>query len=72
MQTDEETSEQFTLCDATDNPSEYFFVVGKSFSGSNWTQIETGKNQLRPDLPSTVWVCENGGHPIVDWQPAKD
>ena len=72
MRTDEETSEQFTLRDATDNPLEYFFGVERKLQGSNWKQIETGKNQLRPDLLATVWVCENGGNPIMDWQPAKD
>ena len=39
MRTDEETSEQFTLRDATDNPSEYFFGVGRKLQGSNWKQI---------------------------------
>ena len=72
MRTDEETSEQFTLRHATDNPSEYFLVWGERFRESDWKRIETGKNQLRPDLRATVWVCDNGGNPMVDWQLAKD
>jgi hypothetical protein len=72
MRTDEETSEQFTLRHATDNPSEYFLMWGEKFSESDWKRIETGKNQLRSNLRATVWVCDNGGNPVVDWQPAKD
>ena len=72
MRTDEETSEQFTLRHATDNPSECFLMWGERFSESDWKRIETGKNQLRPDLRATVWVCDNGGNPVVDWQPAKE
>jgi hypothetical protein len=66
------TSEQFTLRHATDNPAEYFLMWGERFSESDWKRIETGKNQLRPDLRATVWVCDNSGNPVVDWQPAKD
>jgi len=72
MRTDEETSEQFTLRHATDNPSEYFLMWGEAFSESDWKRIETGKNQLRPNMRATVWVCNNGGNPVVDWQPPKD
>ena len=72
MRTDEETSEQFTLRHATDNPSECFLMWGERFSESDWKRIETGKNQLRPGLRATVWVCDNGGNPVVDWQPAKE
>jgi hypothetical protein len=72
MRTDEETSEQFTLRHPTDNPSEYFLVWGEKFGETDWKRIETGKNQLRPNLRATVWVCDNSGNPVVDWQPAKD
>ena len=72
MQTDEETSEPFTLRHATDNPSECFLMWGETFSERDWKRIETGKNQLRPGLRATVWVCDNGGNPVVDWQPAKE
>ena len=72
IRTDEETSEQFTLRHATDNPAEYFLMWGERFSESDWKRIEAGKNQLRPDLRATVWVCDNSRNPVVDWQPAKD
>ena len=72
MRTDEETSEQFTLRHASDNPSEFFLMWGERFSESDWKRIETGRNQLRPDLRATVWICDDGGNPVVDWQPAKD
>ncbi len=72
MRTDEETSEQFTLRHTTDNPSEFFLLWGERFSESDWKRIETGRNQLRPDLRATVWICDNGENPVVDWQPAKD
>jgi hypothetical protein len=70
MRTDEETSEQFTLRHATVLLS-IFLTWGKKFSESGWKRIETGKNRLRPDLRATVWVCDNGENPVVDWQPAK-
>ena len=55
-----------------DQACAYFLVWGEKFSESDWKRIETGKNQLRPDLRATVWVCDNGENPVVDWQPAKD
>ena len=72
MRTDEETSEQFTLRHASDDPSQYFLMWGETFTENDWKRIETGKNQLRPNLRATVWVCDNGENPVVDWQPAKD
>ena len=72
MRTDEETSEQFTLRHASDNPSQYFLMWGENFAENDWKRIEAGKNQLRPDLRATVWVCDNGENRVVDWQPAKD
>ena len=72
MRTDEETSEQFTLRHASDNPSQYFLMWGENFAENDWKRIEAGKNQLRPNLRATVWVCDNGENPVVDWQPAKD
>ena len=72
MRTDEDTSEQFTLRHASDDPSQYFLMWGEMFSENDWKRIEAGKNQLRPNLRATVWVCDNGENPVVDWQPAKD
>ena len=72
MRTDEETSEQFTLRHAADNPSEFFLIWGERFSESDWKRIEIGGNQLRPDIRATVWICDNGDNPVVDWQPAKE
>jgi hypothetical protein len=73
MRTDEETSEQFILRHyGTDDPSEYFLMRGERFSASDWKRIEAGKNQLRPNLRATVWVCDRGENPVVDWQPAND
>jgi len=72
MRTDEETSEQFTLRHASDDPSQYFLMWGETFTENDWKRIETGKNQLRPNLRAPVWVCDNGENPVVDWQPAKD
>ena len=72
MRTDEETSEQFTLRHATDDPSQYFLMWGENFTENDWKRIEAGKNQLRPNLRATVWVCDNGENPVVDWQPAKN
>ena len=73
MRTDEDTSEQFTLrhC-GTDNPSEWFLMRGERFSESDWKRIESKKDQLRPDLRATVWVCDTSKNPVVDWQPAND
>ena len=72
MRTDEETSEQFTLRHASDDPSQYFLMWGENFAENDWKRIEAGKNQLRPNLRATVWVCDNAENPVVDWQPAKD
>ena len=72
MRTDEETSEQFTLRYDKDDASEWFLVWGEKFARDDWNRIENEKRQLRPNLRATIWVCDSGGNPVVDWQPAKD
>ena len=42
MRTDQETSEQFTLCDATDNPSEYFWCGEKAPAEATGSRLRLG------------------------------
>lgn len=70
MHTDEDTSEKFILShpDSAD-PTKWFLMRGKPFEPSDWERIESAENRLRPNMRATVWVCDDGTTPIVDWLP---
>lgn len=72
MRTDEATTESFTLkfargVDATKS----FLLHGEEFKGSDWSLIERSRYRLRPRLRATVWVCDDGSSPTIDWRPRE-
>jgi len=72
MRTDEATTESFTLkfargVDATKS----FLLHGEEFKGSDWQLIERSRYRLRPRLRATVWVCDDGANPTIDWRPRE-
>lgn len=70
MRTDEDTTEKFTLHHPKSNDAKKWFLLrGKPFEGSDWALIESARNRLWPNMRATVWVCDDGTSPIVDWQP---
>lgn len=70
MRTDEDTTEKFTLHHPKSNDTKKWFLLrGKPFERSDWAVIESARNRLRPNMRATVWVCDDGTNPIVDWRP---
>lgn len=70
VRTDEDTSENFVLSHPTsEDPAKWFLMRGKPFERSDWEQIESAENRLRPKMRATIWVCDDGTSPIVDWLP---
>lgn len=73
MRTDEATNESFMLrFPKREDASKYFLLHGESFKQSDWALIERSRSRLRPRMRATVWVCDDGSTPIVDWRPGED
>jgi len=73
VRTDEDTSEAFTLKHpGKGSAAEWFLLKGKAFEPSDWKRIEIRKNKLHPRMRATVWVCDDGSTPVVDWQPPAE
>lgn len=72
LRTDEETTESFTLrFSPKDDPAKWFLLKREPFTQRDWTLIESRPSQLRPGMRATVWVCDDGSKPVVDWQPPE-
>lgn len=70
MRTDERTSEKFVLRHGqAKDPTRWFLLWGKPFQAGDWQAIEEAEGRLRRNMRATIWVCEGGDNPIVDWQP---
>jgi hypothetical protein len=73
IRTDEDTAETFTLKHlGKESAAEWFLLRGKAFESSDWKLIEIRRNKLHPRMRATVWACDDGTTPIVDWQPAAE
>lgn len=72
MRTDEATTESFTLrFRRTEDAARWFLLMGETFKQSDWSLIERSRYRLRPNMRATVWVCDDGTTPIVDWRPGE-
>jgi hypothetical protein len=73
MDTDADTKESFTIrFDKRTPPEKLFLLGGEAFRSEDWNKVELSKGRLRPGIQATVWVCEGGANPVVDWRlPAK-
>lgn len=72
VRTDEETTESFTLRFRKNaDAARRFLIMGEPFKQSDWARIERRRYQLRPRMRATVWVCDDGSNPIVDWRPGE-
>jgi hypothetical protein len=72
MRTDEATTESFTLrFPKTADASKWFLINSQPFQESDWTLVERARSRLRPGMRATVWVCDDGSTPIVDWRPGE-
>ena len=52
----------------TDDGSQYFLLDTKPFKPTDWTRIEEKPGTLRRDLRVSVWACDDGRQPMIDWQ----
>jgi hypothetical protein len=72
MRTDEQTSERFVVRHGqAKDPARWFLLWGNPFGAGDWKVIEEAAGRLRRNMRATVWVCEGGDNPIVDWQPPR-
>ena len=72
VHTDDETTENFTLrFPKKEDGSRYFLLKGEAFKPGDWEQIEVSRSRLRPKMRATVWVCDDGSTPIIEWRPAE-
>ena len=70
MRTDEETTESFTLrYGKKEDAARWFLLKGEPFKQTDWAHIERRRYQLRPRMRATVWVCDDGSNPTIDWRP---
>jgi hypothetical protein len=72
LDTDEKTTEQFTLRyhEGTD-PTAWFLLKAKPFQSGDWGLIQSAPNHLRPGMRAIVWVCDDGMNPVIDWRPSE-
>lgn len=68
METDEHTTERFTVRHPGADASAWFFLAGKPFTPADWTTVLPG-GQLPAGARATVWVCADQANPKVDWAP---
>jgi hypothetical protein len=69
MNTDADTREQFTIRFEKGTVQEKWFLLeGEVFRPADWVKVEKSPGVLRPGIQATVWICEGGANPIVDWR----
>ncbi|HVF87760.1 MAG TPA: hypothetical protein VM866_09225 [Pyrinomonadaceae bacterium] len=72
MRTDEATTERFTFrVSDSESAAKGFLLRGDPFKESDWKLVELKKGRLRPKMRATVWVCDDGSTPVVDWRPGE-
>ncbi len=72
MRTDENTTERFVLHHPkSKDPSKFFLLRAVPFKQGDWSAIESATGRLLPNMRATVWVCDDGSNPIIDWQPPR-
>lgn len=69
MNTDADTRETFNVRFEKGTPSERWFLLGgQLFRSEDWTKVESSPGRLRPGIQATVWVCQGGTNPVIDWR----
>ena len=72
MRTDENTTERFVLRHpGSQDPSKWFLLRAGAFKEKDWRVIESAQGRLHANMRASVWVCDDGSNPIVDWQPPQ-
>jgi len=72
VKTDESTTEKFTLrYKRGQDVAQWFLFARERFEANHWAEIEKAPGQLKPGARATVWVCEGGAQPVVDWEAPR-
>ena len=53
----------------TDDGSQFFLLESRPFKPDHWMRIEQKPGAVRRGTRVTVWACDDGRQPIIDWQP---
>lgn len=72
IRTNFDTTEEVTIRHTgTDDPSEFYLLIGKAFMRSDWRRIEKRTKVLKRGMRANVWVCRGNPsiQPVVDWRP---
>ncbi len=72
VRTDEETTESFTLKLAkAEEAASHFLMRGETFKQGDWKLIEASPGKLHQPMRATIWVCDDGSTPVIDWRPPE-
>jgi hypothetical protein len=72
VQTDENTTENFSLkWAASEKPETWFLLRGEAFKSDGWKLIESEPGKLLDGTRIIVWVCDDGSKPVFDWRPKE-
>ena len=55
----------------TDDGSQYFLIDSQPFKPADWNRIEQKPGAFRPGVRASVWACDDGRQPIIDWQTPR-
>lgn len=72
VKTDEATTEKIVLKYQRDEDVARWFLFGRErFEEKHWREIERAPGRLKAGARATVWVCDDGSQPVVDWEPPR-
>lgn len=72
IRTDESTVEKVVLQYRRGEDVARWFLYGRErFERRHWQEIERAPGRLKAGARATVWVCDNGSQPVVDWEPPR-
>jgi hypothetical protein len=73
IETDWESREKAELHYSSEQDvTRWFLFRGEPFRPEHWSQIEERPGRLRKGVRAAVWVCEDGGNPLIDWEPPRE
>ncbi len=72
VKTDDDTVEKFVLKYRPGEDAARWFLFGRErFEPRHWREIERAPGRLKAGARATVWVCDDGAQPVVDWEPPR-
>lgn len=72
VKTDDGTAEKFTWrWKKGEDAERWMLFAGERFTSARWREIEKAPGVLKPGARVTVWVCQGGAQPVLDWQAPR-